>query len=772
MLATLTCVVPAPTVAQTPPTLDSVCRAQDAALSDAAALSAANAAETQLTDASAASADTALAALRAAIGTGGDASPATLARFCDAAGEAVRLSATGSHEQARALFLGAYAFAARVQARDVGALAAYRLSLLSLSQRGDESGSRRAMVSRGAARAPAAPPALPTGCEAFGDNRLLILTALRCAAEDAAAAGDRRLAGKAQLRLSRTLLTLAGRRPEDAGTLRNSAAFAATQGLVQAEGLTGDPASLTLTAALLDAGFDAGLGRALGRSVDRLLAASIDAAPGLRARALALRGRLAEQAGDRISAAAWYRRAIASEARAPVPLGMPGWYLALARVEPASREAHVRAAFRALNAVRPVLPRVDPVTDEASFALEVRPVFEALVDVLLAKAPANADLASIGEVQEVVEEYRQAEIQSVLGRDCVPQTEPLRVAELRKGELLLYPILLADRVEIIYAAGSDDGTAHYRRLPTQPGIGKAAVAAMVGDMVRSIAYDGDTAWEAPSRRLYDLLIAPIQPMLGPETVLVIIPGQELGSLPFAALRDPEGHFLVERARLAVVPALAYATPGRARAAAPPVVLAAALGKPVELPGGSFPALAGTLDEARSAVEPDGRMRGNILLENFTRRQLAAALQGRRVDILHLATHAAFNGGSDRAFIVADGEAIPITDLRAMIGRSATRGDQLDLLILSACETAVGDDDQNLGLAGAAVQAGASSAIASLWEVSDEGTAELMKSFYRHYREGEGKGMALRAAQLDLIGRGGDFADPIVWASFTLLGGWR
>jgi CHAT domain-containing protein len=78
----------------------------------------------------------------------------------------------------------------------------------------------------------------------------------------------------------------------------------------------------------------------------------------------------------------------------------------------------------------------------------------------------------------------------------------------------------------------------------------------------------------------------------------------------------------------------------------------------------------------------------------------------------------------------------------------------------------------MGLAGAAVQAGAKSAIASLWPVSDVGTAELMKTFYSAYRAGRTKSEALREAQLDLIGRGGGLADPGIWAAFTLLGAWR
>ncbi len=93
-------------------------------------------------------------------------------------------------------------------------------------------------------------------------------------------------------------------------------------------------------------------------------------------------------------------------------------------------------------------------------------------------------------------------------------------------------------------------------------------------------------------------------------------------------------------------------------------------------------------------------------------------------------------------------------------------------MLSACETAVGDELASMGLAGAAVQSGADSAIASLWSVNDTGTVALMKAFYDRYRAGSSKAAALRGAQLALIDKGGDVSHPWIWAAFTLLGGWR
>jgi CHAT domain-containing protein len=141
-------------------------------------------------------------------------------------------------------------------------------------------------------------------------------------------------------------------------------------------------------------------------------------------------------------------------------------------------------------------------------------------------------------------------------------------------------------------------------------------------------------------------------------------------------------------------------------------------------------------------------------------------------VLHLATHAAFNGRSDRAFIVANDEVIRLSELRDILAENRVRGELLELLVLSACETAVGDDEASMGLAGAAVQAGALSAIASLWQVDDSGTAELMRQFYANLASGQSRSEALRQAQLSMIRSGGNNADPFIWSAFTLLGAWR
>ena len=441
-------------------------------------------------------------------------------------------------------------------------------------------------------------------------------------------------------------------------------------------------------------------------------------------------------------------------------------------MDPAHREAHIAAAYEALEAVRPLLPRFDPLTEETTFALYMRPVFQSAVDIQLAGAEGPQGGLRVRAAQTIVEAYRQAELQSVFGAECLPPRDGLTPATLAPGEILLYPILLPDRLELLYLAGGQGGTT-FRRLPPNRDADRQLISRLVETVVLSLSSDEDDKWRAASRRLYDLLIKPVEGELKPGSQLAIVPDGALRALPFSALLDADNRFLIQRTRVSVAPSLAYSQPGAGDPRRREQLLAASLEMEVDLPAGDFEKLTGTAREAREAATVDGqRIRRAWVLENFRKADLIKALRDQDIDVLHLATHASFNGRSDRAFIVANGEVILLSELRQILSANRARGEELDLLVLSACETAVGDDDASMGLAGAAVQAGSKSAIASLWPVNDQGTAELMKDFYRFYRQGRSKSEALREAQLAMIGAGGANADPNAWAAFTLLGAWR
>jgi CHAT domain-containing protein len=565
-------------------------------------------------------------------------------------------------------------------------------------------------------------------------------------------------------------------RAERAGTsgdeLKGQAALLAAEGVTDALQVQDPGARAELLGRLLEQAVDAGLaGQPMLNTALKAMSEAAGGDKGVEAAATALTGRLWLAKGDRARAAALFREAAFLESQRNQPLRLPDWFLLLARAEPEKRDAHILQAYRALEAVRPLLPARDPLTEESTFSLHMRPVFEAAVEVQLAGSASSSESEQIAGAQRIIEAFRQAEIQSTLGSNCVPPRDPVKPADLRPGEILLYPILLEDRVELIFAERVDGGDPTYKRIAQGARVGRRTVARLVAAMANSVAYGSDDGWRDGGRQLYDILIKPLEARLRAGSTLIIVPDAPLRPLPFAALLAADGKFLVEKTRLSIAPALSYSEPGVEHEKAP-LVVAASLERDVSLPSGFFPALLGAETEAKVAAGVEANVRAGVFLEDFRREELARAMAANRPQVLHLATHAAFNGRSDRSFIVANGSAIPISELRGLLSGSRSRGELLDLIVLSACETAVGDDQASMGLAGAAVQAGARSAIASLWQVSDAGTVELMRGFYRNYRAGQGKAEALRNAQLALISKGGEFADPSIWAAFTLLGGWR
>lgn len=704
-----------------------------------------------------------------------------LAVYCTAAGEAMRMSIEGSQLQAQNYLLSALRQSSEAGTPLITSQAAYRLGLVSLqgppvgglrgsgrvrrSAYGDEL--RSAQIRQAAGQA----CSTLTQTDPFGaSNTFLSTAALYCASNLAEEAGDPALSALASLRLARFGLAELNTSAQP-DRVREVALLAAIDAIPVASTVTDPDMRAELLGRLVGTALDLGGADhpALPVAITAMRQSSSD--PSALAMVAALEARLALAAGDQARARALVEEAILHESRRALPMRLPDHYLLLAEADPAQRERHVYAAYTALDNLRPLLPRMDPLTEESIFSLHMRKVFEAAVEVQLAGAEGDVADRRIRTAQQIVETYRQAELLSAVGSECLPPRDPVRPEDLARDEILLYPLLLPDRVELLYVSGEDiaRGETGFRRLPPNRNADRRSVARLVEDVVYSMSYGEDDAWRAPARELYDLLITPIEGELGTGSTLAIIPDGPLRALPFAALVGPDGRYLVERTALSVAPALAYSQPGGSESDGDAAILAASLQREVSLPAGTFSALEGTTGEARIAAENGSP---GTLIENFGKEELVTALSTRPVDVLHLATHASFNGRSDRAFIVADGEAIRLSELRDIISSNRARGESLALLVLSACETAVGDDEASMGLAGAAVQAGALSAIASLWQVNDAGTAELMRQFYGRYRTGESRSAALRNAQLALIQGGGDNADPNIWAAFTLLGAWR
>jgi CHAT domain-containing protein len=154
------------------------------------------------------------------------------------------------------------------------------------------------------------------------------------------------------------------------------------------------------------------------------------------------------------------------------------------------------------------------------------------------------------------------------------------------------------------------------------------------------------------------------------------------------------------------------------------------------------------------------------LENFTE-----LLKEQPHDILHIASHGFFGSTAEDSFIMTHDKILNLNQLEALLNSDYFKLYPVDLLTLSACQTAEGDDRSPLGISGVAIKAKVHTALGSLWPVADEATAELMTTFYQSLAEPhESKAKALQKAMLELL-KQPKFVNPSFWSPFILIGNW-
>ena len=150
------------------------------------------------------------------------------------------------------------------------------------------------------------------------------------------------------------------------------------------------------------------------------------------------------------------------------------------------------------------------------------------------------------------------------------------------------------------------------------------------------------------------------------------------------------------------------------------------------------------------------------------RQAATAGQYR---IVHVASHGIFGGSADSSYILAYDDLLTLDGLQKMLSGEQFQKRPIEILSLSACETAAGNDRAPLGISGAAMKARAKSVLGTLWPVDDEAAVNVMTQFYAGVaQQGQTKAQALQQAQIQLI-RNPQLVHPFFWAPFALIGNW-
>jgi CHAT domain-containing protein len=245
--------------------------------------------------------------------------------------------------------------------------------------------------------------------------------------------------------------------------------------------------------------------------------------------------------------------------------------------------------------------------------------------------------------------------------------------------------------------------------------------------------------------------------------LVFVPDGVLRTIPLAALHDGQ-HFLITKYAMATTPSLSLTDP-RPIQRNKIKVLAVGLTESVQ----GFPPLPNVSIELQ-AIEK--LYRTDLLLNRmFVVSRMEQELQDEQLNIVHIASHGRFSRDTEKSFILAFDRKLTMDQLAQLVGLFRFRDTPLELLTLSACETAVGDDRAALGLAGIAIKAGARSALATLWHIDDPASSLLIAEFYRQLHDpAVSRAVALQRAQVQLLNNP-YYRHPGYWSPFLLINNW-
>ena len=399
-----------------------------------------------------------------------------------------------------------------------------------------------------------------------------------------------------------------------------------------------------------------------------------------------------------------------------------------------------------------------------SFRERAAPVFFSFADLLLTRSASLDDPEKVEdnlrEIRSTLEQVKVAEVQEYFGDQCMGSADDaMELDRVASASAIIYPILLTDRTELLVSLPG--GLQQF----TSP-VSARQLTAEVREFRRGIeSYDGRQDYLRQAQRLYQWLIAPLEPALAQAGIstLVIVPDGPLRTIPLSALHDGNS-FLIERYAMATTPGLTLTSP-RPLEREQVQLLAGGLTQGVQ----GFSALPNVGSELDSISKefPSQTIRDEEFVIDEVQRQIAEGDQA----IVHIATHGQFDSDHTKSFLLAYDDKLTMDRLQSTISSRQFQQEPLELLVLSACQTAAGDDRAALGLAGVALNAGARSALATLWFVNDESTSRMIADFYRQLStSSNSKAVALQQAQLALI-RDPRFSHPSFWAPFLLIGNW-
>ena len=487
--------------------------------------------------------------------------------------------------------------------------------------------------------------------------------------------------------------------------------------------------------------------------------------------ALGYLGQLYEQDGQTESALQLTRRAafVAQEAQMPEALYQWEWQTGRLLKKQGDSEQAIAAYRRAIQSLQPIRNDLASGFGNASTRLSFResvgPLFYDLADLLLvqAKGASNSKQQQelLLEARDTVESLKTVELEEYFCDECVDvlKVKTRTVETIDKHSAVVYLIPLPSRTEMLVGLSSG------LKLFTV-NVSSADLTAQVRDFRRNLETRTTYGYLEQAQQLYDWFIRPIRELLKENQIstLVLVSDGALRTIPFAALHDGE-QFLVQNLAVAVVPGLSLVDP-KALERKNVRLLLNGVSRSVQ----DFAPLDFVTNELHSIDQTYSSQ--TLLNEQFTLAALQSKLRDEQFSVVHIASHGQFDRDVRKTFVLTYDTKLTLNELEASIRPSQYRGQPVEMLVLSACQTAAGDDRAALGLAGIAIKAGARSALASLWFVNDQSTSALVGEFYHQLYQSPTitKAQALQAAQIKLL-NDRRYRHPCYWSPYLIIGNW-
>ncbi|MGF1480957.1 MAG: CHAT domain-containing protein [Cyanophyceae cyanobacterium] len=382
---------------------------------------------------------------------------------------------------------------------------------------------------------------------------------------------------------------------------------------------------------------------------------------------------------------------------------------------------------------------------------------------------ATADTRTqLTSVLETADSLKLAELQNYFGDECDLrglERASIDVAGTEMDTAVFSSIILDEQTAIIVSF--PDGRKQVSQVP----VDRETLREEVNQFRLGLERFFDQYRPQQAQKLYNWLIRPFEDELAQAQIQTLVFAQDgiLRSVPMAALHDGE-QFLIQKYAVATIPSLSLTVP-RPLERQELRALALGLSESVTIDGRGYPPLPYVRQEINQLQQ---LLEGSkpLLNEEFTPQRLQQELGENAYPVIHIATHGVFGIVPEDTFLVTGSqEKLTISELDDLLRRTSPGDEPIELLTLTACQTAIGDERSALGLAGVALQAGAKSALASLWSIEDAATAQMAERFYRGLSDPNlNRAQALQQAQVTLIEEG-EYAHPAYWAPYILIGNW-